>query len=254
MTSWRFDEVDLNSAVPYYLQLRSAIREQIRTKAAHEALPSEQQFETAAGVSRTVVRQALLDLVHEGLIYRRKGKGSFVAPPKVTEPQVQRLTSFTNAMAWLGHHPSTDVLCQRVEDAPAAVAEKLTISEGAPIVHLKRLRSLTGEPLMVTETWVPAELCSGLEGADLGRRSLYEVFRTDHGHAIASGTRTLEAVAAPREVASALRVRSGSPTMRIEILSRIDTGRVLEFSIAFHRGDRTRFEIEVGNNAHWEFV
>jgi GntR family transcriptional regulator len=237
------------SDLPYHAQLKQLLREQIKSAAPHTALPSELEMERGCGVSRTVVRQALLALVHEGLIYRRKGKGSFVAPTKITEGQVQRLVSFTDEMTRRGYHPVTQVLTQRVIPADAAIAERLALPLQADVVHLQRMRLLDDEPLLVSNTWVPADLCPGLERADIRNRSLYEIFQADHGRTITSGSRVLEAVAADRESASVLNTRAGRPLMRLEIISVETEGRRIEYSVAHHRGDRARFQFDVTSSS-----
>lgn len=233
------------SQVPYYVQVTYALRSQLRASRPHDPLPSEQELEAIFGVSRTVIRQALRELSQEGLIYSQKGKGSFVAPPKVTEGQIQRLTSFTSEMSRQGIQPQTQVLEQAVVDAEPLAAERLEIAPGTSVIALRRLRKLQGEPFMMASTWIPWDLCPGIEEADLAKRSLYDVLETDHGHKITRGVRTLEAVAASSDVAGRLEVATGSPMMRIELVSYGVDGRALEYSVAFHRGDRARFQFEI---------
>lgn len=231
--------------MPYYVQVTYALRSQIRVAAPHDPLPSEQELEAIFDVSRTVIRQALRELAQEGLIYSQKGKGSFVAPSKVTEGQIQRLTSFTSEMSRQGIESQTQVLEQEVANADPHTGERLEVAPGTPVVTLRRLRKVEGEPFMMATTWLPWELCKGLENVDLTERSLYEVLATDHGRTITRGVRTLDAVAASVDVAALLDVATGSPIMRIELVSYGADGRALEYSVAFHRGDRARFQFEI---------
>ena len=202
------------SAVPFYVQLKYRLRTLARTLPSHSPLPSEKELEGQFGVSRTVVRQALLDLVHEGLIYRRKGSGSFVAPPKLLEGQIQRLTSFSYEMARLGHAPTTTVLRQEVMGAEAPTTDLLEIEPDHPVVVLKRVRSVERQPLMLSTTWLPFDLCAGLEREDFTKQSLYETLRTNFLRTIVRSSRTLEAVAASREEADLLETPSGSNRRR----------------------------------------
>jgi len=118
---------------------------------------------------------------------------------------------------------------------------------GSDVVLLKRLRRLEGEPLMTSTTWLPADLCPGLETADVSNRSLYELLSAEHHHTIVRGTRTLEALLADQALAALLETRKGNPLVRLEILSYVASGRALEYSVAYHRGDRARFEFDVAN-------
>lgn len=233
--------------MPYYVQVTYALRSRLRAAPPHSPLPSEQELQELFGVSRTVVRQALQELAHEGLIYRQKGKGSFVAPPKVTEGQIQRLSSFTSEMSRHGFKPETHVLELAIVEADPLVAERLEIAPAKELISLRRLRKVQGEPFMVAHTWLPHELFPGLEGSDLAQRSLYEVLETDYQRSITRGSRVLEAVAASAEVAGRLEIAPASPVVRVELISYGDDGRALEYSVAFHRGDRARFRFEVDN-------
>lgn len=239
--------VDFSSRLPYYTQLRNSLVDQIRGLPPHTALPSEKELETHYGVSRTVVRQALKELEHEDAIYRRKGKGSYVAPTKVAQGRIQSLTSFTSEMSRLGVQTSTLALEQCIVPASGAIAAHLRIEEGSPVLRLLRLRRIEDEPLMVTTTHLPSDLFPGLEAVDLGRASLYELMSTRYKQMIVRSTRTLDAVAADRKTAEMLHIGVRSPLVRLEIKSFAESGRVIEHSIAYHRGDRSRFEFEVIN-------
>jgi GntR family transcriptional regulator len=88
-------------------------------------------------------------------------------------------------------------------------------------------------------------LIPGLETADLTRRSLYEYLQTEYGLSLARGRRTIEAVAADARQARLLRVRKGAPLAYLQSVSYLADGRPIEYYIAFHRGDRSRFEVEL---------
>ena len=86
--------IDFDSPIPYYIQLIEMLKEKINQDELKpgDQIPSEPELCEMYGISRTVVRQALKEMEYEGLIYRRKGKGTFVAEPKISESLVQKLT------------------------------------------------------------------------------------------------------------------------------------------------------------------
>jgi GntR family transcriptional regulator len=237
------------SHLPYYVQLKHLLQAEIRKSAPHTPLPSEQALQQQFEVSRPVVRQALGELAREGLIYRRKGKGSFVAPPKVMEGQVQSLTSLNEELLRQGYEPHTVVLQQELTEADPLVGEQLEIPAGSSLVLLRRLRLLEGEPFMVASTLLPRDLCPGLETMDLTAKSLYQVLATEYGLKIAQGSRTLEAVGASGAVAKELQVPIGAPLMHIELLSYEPGGRAFELSESYHRGDRAKFRFQLTQSA-----
>jgi GntR family transcriptional regulator len=197
------------------------------------------------GVSRTTVRQALTDLAHEGWVVRERGRGTFVAPPKLTERAFERLSGFFEDMVALGHPPVSQVLRQEVCPADEQIAARLNVKPGTRIVEIERLRFVDDEPVLLTTTYLPHALVSGLETADLTRRSLYEYLETKCGLSLASGRRTIEAVAADARQARLLRVRKGAPLVFMQSVSYLEDGRPIEYYLAHHRGDRSRFEVEL---------
>jgi GntR family transcriptional regulator len=81
------EKINFESYIPYYIQLMDILKEKVQTGvwAPGDQIPGEQDLCEIYGVSRTVVRQALLELELEGVINRRKGKGTFIALPKINE-------------------------------------------------------------------------------------------------------------------------------------------------------------------------
>jgi len=190
--------IDKSSAVPYYDQLRSILDDEIREGRLVEGdqLPSEAQLCEDYGVSRTVVRQALNELAAQGLIRRYKGKGSFVAPPKVDEHLAQSLTGLAEDVGARGGTLSNRILAFEVQDPTPAIARVLRLEPGERVIHLERLRSVDGEPWVLTSTYLPHELCAGLLDLDMEHRSLYAAIEDELGLTLAGGHRTIEAAIA----------------------------------------------------------
>ena len=159
--------IDFDSPIPFYLQLLDILRDIINQGEWQlgEQLPGEHSLCETYEVSRTVVRQALRELELEGLIYRRKGKGSFVAEPKISGGLAQKLTGFYQDMEERGTRPISQVLKQAVVPASAKVAQELKIDLGTPVVELQRLRFVENEPIVLVTSYLPHKLCPGLENA-----------------------------------------------------------------------------------------
>lgn len=241
------DVIQRDSPVPYYYQLEEFLKGQIEngTWKSGQQIPSEAELCEAFDVSRTVVRQALNELVHEGLLYRRKGKGTFVAEPKIRESLVQHLTGFYEDMVALGFRPSTKVLEQKVMPAPPKIADGLVLEEGEPVIMIDRLRFVDDEPIVLVITYVPQKLCPELINEDLSTQSLYAILEKKYGLELAHGRRTLEAVAATKEEAKLLEIDEGDPIILLRSISYLKDGRPIEYFKARHRGDRSRFEVEL---------
>ena len=235
--------IDRENPTPYYAQLAAFLRATIEQRhQPHDQLPSEAELEQTYGVSRTVVRQALSQLTNEGLLYRRKGKGSFVAEPKYMAALFQTFVSFYDDMVARGHPPVSKVLIQKRISAPDDVAEALGLHGTASVIKLCRLRSVDNEPVVLSTSYIPYDFSPGLLGEDLSRCSLYRVMEQKFGLQIVSGTRRIEAIAARSDDARILRCKVGAPLLVVTGTAYLSNGRIVEFSISKHRADRTTFE------------
>lgn len=239
--------IDFESHVPYYVQLIDLLKEQINKSIwkPGEQIPGEPDLCDLYNVSRTVVRQALRELELNGLIVRRKGKGTFVAEPKIAESLAQKLTGFYQDMIERGLHPQTKILQNQVMLADDKTARFLEIPFNTRVISLKRLRFINNEPIQLVTSVIPYDMCPQLIDVDLTNKSLYEYLEKDCGLFIARGRRFIEAVAANDGEAKLLQVEKGAPLIMLDSVSYLENGSPIEYYHALHRGDRSRFEVEL---------
>lgn len=239
--------LDRNISVPLYQQLRQLLRSQIVAGMwdAGETLPTELQLCDMYGVSRTTARAAIDDLVREGLIHREQGRGTFVSHRPYTERFVQSLSGFHHDMTSRGYTVVSDVLGQNQCPADERVSQCLQIPMRIPVVRLVRLRLLNGEPVCHITAYVPYALCPDILSADFSNQSLNSYIEQTYGFRSARASRTVEARPMPADVAQALGSGEGSPALYIESIARLADGTPLEFYEAWHRGDKTKFEVDV---------
>ena len=239
--------INLNSPVPYYAQVKEALKACLNSGEFKpgDQLPGEADLCALFKVSRTVIRQALDELEYDGLILRRKGKGTFVAEPKIVESLAQKLTGFYQDMSAQGFPPVSRILKQAQAQANPKVAALLGLAPASPVVEIERLRFVNHEPLVLVTTYLPFALCRELLAMDLSRQSLYAILEGQLGLVIARGHRYLEAVPASPYEANLLQVEAGSPLMLLDSVSYLENGTPLEYYHALHRGDRSRFEAEL---------
>ena len=238
--------IEFNSHIPYYVQLINLLKSQFQQKVwkPGDKIPGEPELCDLYGISRTVVRQALQELQHEGLIVRQKGKGTFVAYPKIGESLASKLTGFYHDMLERGLRPTTRVLHQRVIPVPEKVADYLEVAPGTPVIDIHRLRSVNNEPIQLVTSYIPFALCPQAAEVDLTDRSLYD-FLEDCGLQIARGRRYIEAVEASEEAAQLLCVKRGQAMVMLNSICYLANGTPVEYYLALHRGDSTRFEVEL---------
>lgn len=237
------DRVDRQSPVPMYDQLGGLITDEITRQGLAEGdlLPGEHGLCEAFGVSRTVVRRALADLERDGTIRRVRGKGTFVGDHKTAERFVHSVRGLHEDATARGSVVRSEVLRQEIAPAPTEVALALDVPPEAPVVVLERLRFVDDEPWSWSTTWLPERLAELVLAADLTRGSLYALLSA-HGSQPASSTRTVEAALATAAQAERLGIVQVPVVMVLRSVTLTADGRPLEYFVAHHRGDRSRFE------------
>ena len=238
------DRVDRSLPIPLYHQLERILRHDIEAGVyrAGDLLPSESDICERYDLSRSVVRQTLANLAHAGVVHTERGRGSFVAERKFNERFVQRATGFYDDVTRMGFELRTKVVRQEICELPLQVREFLDEATG---VRIDRLRSVEGRVLAYVTTYVSARRCPGLEHQDLNDRSLYEHLDRAYGLRVHGGRRTVEAVAATPDIAQQLDVGPGTPVLLLRSASRTADGTPFEWFEAWHRADRTTFEVEI---------
>jgi GntR family transcriptional regulator len=228
--------------VPLYQQLESALRAQIESGhyAEHQRLPSERELVAQFGVSRMTVRQALVALTQEGLIYGRVGKGTFVSAPKIDQ-QFSTLTGFTEDMQRRGQRPSSRVLKAVSLAASKEIASALQLEPKTRVLNLVRLRLAEGIPLAIESAFLPERLCPDLLSHDFASESLYDVLRNQYGWKLVRAKQTVEARLAVGEEITLLRLQPPAPILALERITFVSENLPIEYVRSQYRGDRYKF-------------
>lgn len=238
--------------MPFYFQLKQILLDYIQEQEleAGDRLPGDFALCETYAVSRTVVRQALAELEVEGVVTRSKGRGTFVAEYPTGQGLIASLTGLHEDVAALGLTMRSEV--KRIGVAPAddAVAALLRIRLGDPVVHIERVRLVEGEPWVYAVTDVPYAIAPGLEDEDLTEQSLYALMEEKYGVQIVRGRRVVEADIAGSRMARLLGIRRSDPVLVLRSVS-VDADNVpVERFAAYHRADRSRFEVELERSAN----
>jgi GntR family transcriptional regulator, N-acetylglucosamine utilization regulator len=249
--SRRVRRIDRASPMPFYHQLKQLIVADIveHDRQPGDRLPGDHALCAAYDVSRTVVRQALSELEVEGVITRAKGRGTFVAPAPANQGLVASLTGLYEDVTALGLELHSEVKKIALVPADDSQAAALEIAVGDPVVHIERLRLVSGEPWVFAVTDVPHWVAPGLEREDLTDRSLYRLLEDDYDVRLVRGRRVVEVTLAGARLARLLAVRRSDPLLVLRSVSVDEDSRPVESFVAFHRGDRSRFEVELQRRA-----
>lgn len=232
--------INRKNKVPYYQQLYEILRECITkgTWKPGDMLPTESDLTGQYQVSRNTVRNVMEMLVNEGLIYRERGRGTFVAQPTVEQALV-RIINFTEDMRQRGLTASSKVLSAELLLAPEDIAEKLKIKPGEELGLLKRLRLGNDEPMSVEESYFIHHYCPGfLTRHDYSATSLREAMLRDYNIRWVRATQVIRAVSPSRELSSLLKIPPKVALLLIERVTYNDQDVPVEFLRIYYRGDR----------------
>jgi len=233
--------------VPLWKQLKKTLSEMIREQAleAHARLPSEAELCRQFKVSRTVVREALAQMVNEGLIYRHQGKGAFVNEPRGTQDFVGSTVGFSGELAETDHAVSRRILRQDVGRPSPRIRQLLEIDAQEPIARIDRVLSVDGVPRAIVRWAMLERIVPGLAQARLGRASLYDLISSRHGVRLVEAERWIEAVSLDPDEAQLLEVKSGTAALVIESVGSDATGQAIEYYQAHYLTDRARLRFVV---------
>ncbi|MER7498889.1 GntR family transcriptional regulator [Nonomuraea pusilla] len=242
-----YPRLDRDGSEPLWMQLMRTLRARIEggEPGPDQPLPSEAELSDLFGVSRTVVREALRELVQQRLIYKVKGRGAFVSPRKTEVRFIGSMTGSADDLRESGRRVTTETVSQTLGEAGEREAALLRVPTGEQVVRLRRLRRVDGQPWLLVDTALPARLVPGLERGVLENQSLYDVLRRRYGIEPAAADRWIEAVFPSREDAALLEVTASTPLLGIESVAWMPDGTRFEAYYALHRSDQTRFYVGI---------
>jgi GntR family transcriptional regulator len=233
------DTIVRDSKLPFYQQLYEMLRTKIMRGEWQpgEMIPSESELIEQYQVSRITARKAFEALVNDGLIYRERGRGTFVAHPTVEQGLV-RIISFTEDMRQRGFKPGTRVLSSGLIPASQEVAGELQVGSGEELAHIERLRLADNEPMSVEESYLVHRYCPGILQYDFAQNPLREALEDNYGVRLVHASQVIRAISSSRELSDKLSIQPNSALLYIERVSFSDKGVPVEFLRLYHRGDR----------------
>ena len=205
-------------------------------------LLQEREYAARFGISLAPVRQAILDLVKEGYLYRVPGRGTFVREQKVEE-KISILSSFTESMRAKGLSADLRVVEQGVGKTPPHIGALLAQDE-EEFVTIRRVAFIKDTAVALLSSYLPVGLVPGLEQVDLNGKSLYKLLEERYGIVLARAENTIEVVRCRSAQSSLLGVPPGTPMMQVEGKTYDVKDRFVEFAQVLYRADRFRFTIE----------
>jgi DNA-binding GntR family transcriptional regulator len=233
--------LDHGSPVPLYHQAAQALEAAIEDGRLPRGskLEGEVELATRLGISRPTMRAAMKQLVDKGLLVRRRGIGTMVAPRPVRRPVA--LTSLFDDLKEAGREPQTRLISLERVPCPPDVAEHLGLEPNAPVVRFDRLRVAGSDPIALMHNVVPEGLLE-IREADLERTGLYELFRSG-GVSPNVATQRVGARKAGAKEAELLEMEPGDPVLTMTRIAYDANGRPIEYGSHSYPAESYWFEM-----------
>jgi len=223
--------------LPAYQRIQNVIRKRIDSGQlqAGDAVPSERELAKTHHVSLMTARHALAFLEREGLVERRRGIGTFVAPPKI---HFNKLMSYTEQMAARTLTAGAKVLFAKVVNDENEAAARLSLPQTSSIVKLERLRHAADEPFALETCYLSAAEFPGLIEAPITRESLFAILEREFKVELGYADEEVDATAADPRIAELLAIPRREPLLRIRQVIYSTKGKAIMYVLGFYRSDR----------------
>ena len=237
--------------IPLYYQLEQIIKSKILMGEflPGEQIPTEKDLCETYQVSTITARQAILNLVNEGLIIRRQGKGSFVREGLINIKNIKtlQLRGDINDIIPEGlKKQEVKVLDIRKVLSPPKVANLLNIEVGQEVIQVRRTRSDNGIPVSYIKNYLPLEIGRKIKKEDLCIYPMMGILRNRLKIPLTGGIQYVEAIIADYDIASALSISISSPILYLETIIFAKQKKPVEFVQTFYRPDQFRYSVKLG--------
>jgi GntR family transcriptional regulator len=225
------------NGLPAYKRIQGAIVRRLETGQLKpgDAVNSERELAKIHRVSLMTARHALAGLEREGMVVRRRGAGTFVAPPKI---HFNKLMSYTEQMSGRSLSVSSKLLSLGTIDTEQEIAARLSLPATSRLIKVERLRIGANEPFAIETCYLSADDFEGLTEAPLDRVSLFSILEHDYGLEIAHADEEIDATMADPHTARLLEIPNGAPVLRIRQEIYSTKGKSALYVLGLYRSDR----------------
>jgi GntR family transcriptional regulator len=222
---------------PAYRRIQNSIRKRIESGRLNpgDLVESERELAKIHKVSLMTARHALADLAREGLVERRHGAGTFVAPPKI---HFNKLMSYTEQMASRGLSGRSKIVRLSSNETDAEIAARLSLPSTSSLVVVQRIRQAGDEPFALETCYLSADEFPELASPNLERGSLFLTLERDYGVTLAYSDEEIDATDADQRTSELLSIGRGTPMLRIRQLIYSTKGTPAIYAVGLYRSGR----------------
>ena len=240
------DAIDFESAIPLYYQLGELIKQKIYHNSwkANQMILSEAKLSAMYNVSVGTVKKTIHNLVNDGILYRKQGKGTFVARPNfdrgfkrffrfAAEDEGERIVSNLHDISLENTIPTKKV------------RNILRLNNKGRVIFIRRVRIVKNVPHFLEDIYLPYELFPGIEEKDTTEKILYPIFEDKYNMPVIWADEFLKPKRVTAEQAQYLEIRQGAPVISIERIAYTYGDKPIEFRSAIARGDRFGYHVKI---------
>lgn len=236
-------KIDHKSPIPLHIQAEGLLRELISKEEYRNGklLPREVDLSEQLSISRNTLRQAINTLVNEGLLIRKKGVGTTVAPPRVLS-EARNWLSFSQEMKAMGlevHNFEHHLLWSFPTNEMASF---FNIAPEHRILWLRRLRGKRDLPFVFFVSAFNPKI--GLTGNEDFNRPLYEILEKDYGVVVRRSKEEVSAARADDFIAGKLEINPGDPILIRKRFVYDVNDQPVEYNLGYYRADSFTYTIE----------
>ncbi len=232
--------------IPLYFKIYKTLKEEIESGVYRVGtlLPSEDELEERFKASRTTVRSAVGELEREGLVLRKRGKGTIVQEPK-TAQNLNFISSFTETLREKGIQVSTGIVTIELIPAPPKVFNTLNLEKGDKVYLVQRTRLANGIPIAFMSNYLLARVVPGLENKKeaLRRIGLYQLLEEEYGLVLHRAVETIEAYLSGPLEADLLQIPEKIPLFHTVRITYLENGTPFEVVISVIRADKYEYKV-----------
>ncbi|MFW6119915.1 MAG: GntR family transcriptional regulator [Petrotogales bacterium] len=240
---------DNTNSIPAYLKLYRILRQRINEGEYDKRLPIEKELCEEFHVSRLTVRRSLEELKREGVVYAKKGKGTFIAENK-REEQLTSLGSFSEEASGEGRKASSLVLRNEIISPPPEVIEAFDIPSKGMVLLLERVRFLDDEPLAIERSYLNPLIdirILNIIQRDMSSESLYRILREEFEIGLQRAVEYIEIAQMSRKEAKYLQCETGDYGILRHRYTYTDADECIEYVVSMYKGER--YKLRVVRNA-----
>jgi len=233
-------EISQESPIPLHLQVRQIVMQRINSGDFKNKIPSERELMDRFQISRTTVREAIASLVHDGILEKVHGRGTFVKQTQTIQEWMTTINSFTKTIQDTGLEPSAKLIGSGITSIPIHFQNYLHCQSG---YFIERIRFASNKPVAIERHYYHRKVGAQLVNYDLNTIVIYDVLEQDLGFKLWETEETITCKAANEKEAEHLNVPLHSGLLQMDRILYNQAGQPIECLISVYRPDMFAYKI-----------